>query len=367
MNLELRFNHYPACEIQIVQFGFSSNPLDIRSEYLSLAEKFDSLINSASLLSEFRCEPTPLSLPWELGQKQEQRVVPRSTTSRDGLKSDMEIDNYWARPAENVINRSAMLSEFMTPRQQDFSQISFFEPDFLSSESLRNDFGHTTIPSHETRESSLTIPYIAANFPTSATDSNVFAASKDKAHHSKQSWEDVRSTIEKLYREDGLSLAQVKNTMDNRGFIATEREYYPRLKRWGLTKNIRSEEMIVMYRKMIQRKAAEDKETKITLHGRPVDLRKISRFVKRVQLSPSQLPGQGTPVHILAFTPRSRSNHSSITFPWNQSPHKRFLQIARSNLAETASEEGSSKGGGSEDGDDLYDLSWLENMDIWRP
>ena len=62
---------------------------------------------------------------------------------------------------------------------------------------------------------------------------------------------------------------------------------------WGLTKNIRGDEMGIMYRKMLQRKAEDGKETEFTFHGRRVDPKKIHRFVKRVCLSPSKLPPNG--------------------------------------------------------------------------
>ncbi|KAI8625395.1 hypothetical protein F5Y19DRAFT_269694 [Xylariaceae sp. FL1651] len=112
-----------------------------------------------------------------------------------------------------------------------------------------------------------------------------------------------------------------------------------------------------MYRKMVQRKAVEDKETNFTLHGQPVDLRKINRFVKRVALSPSQLPTKATPTYILAFTPRSAHKHGSVTFPWSQSPHKHFIRIIKAAAAERTHN--------SDPLDFAAELSWLENPEIW--
>ncbi|KAI1076259.1 hypothetical protein F5B20DRAFT_594149 [Whalleya microplaca] len=141
------------------------------------------------------------------------------------------------------------------------------------------------------------------------------------------SWEERRSAIETLYRGDHLTMKQVKEEMDKQGFIATEREYYPRIKEWGLTKNIRGDEMGIIYRKMLQRKVEDGKETKFTHHGQDVDLKKVHRFVKRVALSPSKLPSNATPAHILAFTPRSPHKSGVVIFPWSLSPHKHFLRI----------------------------------------
>ncbi|EMR71565.1 putative c6 finger domain protein [Eutypa lata UCREL1] len=111
-----------------------------------------------------------------------------------------------------------------------------------------------------------------------------------RANHSKESWEKQRNVIEQLYCGHHFTMAQVKGELDKRGFVATEREYYPRIKEWGLTKNIRGDEMGIMYRKMLERKTQHGKETIFTLHGREVDLKKVHRFVKRVSLSPSKLP-----------------------------------------------------------------------------
>ncbi|KAI0157432.1 hypothetical protein GGR57DRAFT_66788 [Xylariaceae sp. FL1272] len=194
------------------------------------------------------------------------------------------------------------------------------------------------------------IPYSASHIIGSLTTRAIHPKAMQRAHHSKQSWEDNRPVIEQLWRRDGLALKQVKEVMDKRGFVASEREYYPRLKQWGLTKNIRGEDMSILYRKMVQRKAVEDKDTNFTLHGQAVDLKRIHRFVKRVALSPSGLPEQATPVYVFAFTPRSPHKNNCVTFPWSQSPHKHFLQIMKGKLAETAQRES------------LYDLSWLDEQ-----
>ncbi|KAI0024348.1 hypothetical protein F4780DRAFT_596206 [Xylariomycetidae sp. FL0641] len=145
-------------------------------------------------------------------------------------------------------------------------------------------------------------------------------------------WENQRGYIEEFYHQAGMK--GLKEEMARRGFVATERQFYTRIKKWGLSKNIRGNDKEIMYRKLLRRKTEEGKETAITFHGRSVDLNKIHRFVRSQGLTPSRLSTAATPTYISVYTPMPASlgQPGTARFPWNRSPHKDFISRLSSRL-----------------------------------
>lgn len=92
-----------------------------------------------------------------------------------------------------------------------------------------------------------------------------------------QEWEEQKAEIERLW-ESGTLENLVVSMRQQHGFEATPKQYKDRIKKWGLKKNIQSNEMIGMIQKQKEREAGEGKQTGFKLWGRPVDQSRIERY-----------------------------------------------------------------------------------------
>jgi len=70
---------------------------------------------------------------------------------------------------------------------------------------------------------------------------------------------------------------------------SSKRQYNKRISQWHLDKNVKDSELRHMAQKQKKRKVIEDKDTNFRLRGRPVDPEKISRAVKRKNISDEEL------------------------------------------------------------------------------
>ncbi|BCS03722.1 Clr5 domain-containing protein [Aspergillus luchuensis] len=110
--------------------------------------------------------------------------------------------------------------------------------------------------------------------PTSSS-STVFRPRKS------EDWNEYRTAIESLYRDNQLKLRDVKRIMErDYNFVASEKQYKDRLAAWHVRKNIKAKEVHVMIRKQ-QKRAARGKQTGFRVAGQEVDSKRISRFVRR--------------------------------------------------------------------------------------
>ncbi|PMD17828.1 TPR-like protein [Hyaloscypha hepaticicola] len=104
--------------------------------------------------------------------------------------------------------------------------------------------------------------------------------------YTSQEWEAHRSEIKRLYADQNIPLKDVIQIMKTGcSFFATKRQYKTRIRRWGLDKKIKTNEMKIIVRKDMKRKLEEGKETAYFVRNRPVHPRKISRFIKNHDLS----------------------------------------------------------------------------------
>jgi len=97
-----------------------------------------------------------------------------------------------------------------------------------------------------------------------------------------EDWEPYRAMIAHLYNT--MKLKDVMTEMEVQySFKATEKQYKTQLKKWNLdTKYTRSGEYTAMIA-IQRRRERENKQTRFSLRGRPVDPRDITRFEKRAQ------------------------------------------------------------------------------------
>ncbi|KAK1772119.1 Clr5 domain-containing protein [Phialemonium atrogriseum] len=100
---------------------------------------------------------------------------------------------------------------------------------------------------------------------------------------SDKEWDDRRLIIETLYWTENKTLPVVMRIMKHdHGFDGTGKQYKRQFARWGIEKNVKSDEM----RKIMQiqeRRLLEGKETQFTVRNRPVPDNNIKRFAKRTQ------------------------------------------------------------------------------------
>ncbi|PSS18495.1 hypothetical protein M430DRAFT_276007 [Amorphotheca resinae ATCC 22711] len=124
--------------------------------------------------------------------------------------------------------------------------------------------------------------------------------------HSTEEWEAQRELFTHYYVIEDKPLWEVKSIMENTyGFRATERQYKRRIALWNLDKNIRDSEMKAMLRLQVQRKNEQGKQSIFYIHGRPVENKKLERYVRRKGLSEADIMAWNAPVppYITCQTP----------------------------------------------------------------
>ncbi|GKZ73372.1 hypothetical protein AnigIFM50267_010057 [Aspergillus niger] len=130
-----------------------------------------------------------------------------------------------------------------------------------------------SIPPPSTTTTTTSTPS-TTTIPTSSS-STVFRPRKS------EDWNEYRTAIENLYRDNQLKLRDVKRIMErDYNFVASEKQYKDRLAAWHVRKNIKAKEVHVMIRKQ-QKRAARGKQTGFRVAGQEVDSKRISRFVRR--------------------------------------------------------------------------------------
>ena len=96
-----------------------------------------------------------------------------------------------------------------------------------------------------------------------------------------EDWQYNKATIQKLYVDDDRPLKEVRQIMEDRSFLATERMFKQRLKEWGFDrKKVKAAEWRYMLRITLQRRA-EGKETAFQVHGKPIVWSNIRKHLKR--------------------------------------------------------------------------------------
>ncbi|KAH7346816.1 hypothetical protein BKA65DRAFT_537407 [Rhexocercosporidium sp. MPI-PUGE-AT-0058] len=119
---------------------------------------------------------------------------------------------------------------------------------------------------------------------------------------SKSQWEYRRQQITRLYRDENMKLREVMAIMRDQGFIATERMYKDRMKKWGVTKNIKEHEAVAV----LQIKSGRDAEGKKTLIGKNEQVMELERFIRHAKRKGLQIEGQppaSIPSYISCRTP----------------------------------------------------------------
>ncbi|KAH6705257.1 hypothetical protein BKA61DRAFT_698849 [Leptodontidium sp. MPI-SDFR-AT-0119] len=134
----------------------------------------------------------------------------------------------------------------------------------------------------------------------------------------KDSWEFHRPQITRLYKDEHLKLNEVMAIMKQDGFIATERMYKDRMKKWGLAKNIKEHEAIAILRIKSERDAV-GKDTMIKKHNHTVDIERCVRHARRKGLGEISLSSASVPSYICCKTPPPE--------PLSQPPDGESLEI----------------------------------------
>ncbi|KAL0931268.1 uncharacterized protein CTRU02_214003 [Colletotrichum truncatum] len=136
--------------------------------------------------------------------------------------------------------------------------------------------------------------------------SDVPAATQLRRPETEQDWEDQRARITELYWEQDKDLNDVIEIMQQQyRFLATQKQYKLRIKRWKIEKNIKTSESQAMIRIQKQRQEHEGRSTTFILRKRKVPPEKIDRFAKRQKrcedgASPVSVP---TPADLTYHTP----------------------------------------------------------------
>ncbi|KAK6383101.1 hypothetical protein LTS17_003771 [Exophiala oligosperma] len=93
-------------------------------------------------------------------------------------------------------------------------------------------------------------------------------------------WDDVRKDIEELYLVQNLSLPEVMEEMENRGFTATERMYKARLKRWNIGKNATRADWLVFMQSYQERLEAGMNDTFMLIHNKIRRIQELRRYLR---------------------------------------------------------------------------------------
>ncbi|CAO2655582.1 Nn.00g043850.m01.CDS01 [Neocucurbitaria sp. VM-36] len=95
-------------------------------------------------------------------------------------------------------------------------------------------------------------------------------------------WEQLKPVIEQLYLKDKRKLAEVVSEMKNKHkFDAVEHQYKHHFKKWQWKKNIPTSEKKEIKKRLESRARAGKRGTDITFEGRPVELHKMRRYMKK--------------------------------------------------------------------------------------
>ena len=132
-------------------------------------------------------------------------------------------------------------------------------------------------------------------------------------------WETYRPTIKRLYLDEDKPLKDVMIIMqrDHR-LKATVKMYKGRIKKWGLDKNCKANEMKAIARKKVERDAV-GKASLFKIRGRPIEIEEVFRHFKRKSfnsleemLMREQLPRPETPSDVEVSTPGASIPSPSI-------------------------------------------------------
>ncbi|GIK07368.1 hypothetical protein Aspvir_003030 [Aspergillus viridinutans] len=144
-------------------------------------------------------------------------------------------------------------------------------------------------------------------------------------------WNEYRTVIERLYRDNQLKLRDVKRIMEHDyNFVASEKQFKDRLAAWHVRKNIKAKEVHVMIRKQ-QKRAARGKQTAFRVGGQEVDSKRIARFVRRYGASWDNSrndshrtsPEPDTPSDMSCYTPEPDDRSAALSpLPESQSMHR---------------------------------------------
>ncbi|GIJ90671.1 hypothetical protein Asppvi_009632 [Aspergillus pseudoviridinutans] len=144
-------------------------------------------------------------------------------------------------------------------------------------------------------------------------------------------WNEYRTVIERLYRDNQLKLRDVKRIMEHDyNFVASEKQFKDRLAAWHVRKNIKAKEVHVMIRKQ-QKRAARGKQTAFRVGGQEVDSKRIARFVRRYGASWDNTrneshrtsPEPDTPSDMSCYTPEPDDRSAALSpLPESQSMHR---------------------------------------------
>ncbi|KAK3312268.1 hypothetical protein B0H66DRAFT_485643 [Apodospora peruviana] len=101
------------------------------------------------------------------------------------------------------------------------------------------------------------------------------------SYASPEDWDNHRAEITRLYLDQDKTLREVKEHMEQAyNFVATEKMYKTRIKKWALDKNNKMAEVIYMVRLKNQREG-QGKQSEFTIRNRPVDWKDIERYLNR--------------------------------------------------------------------------------------
>ncbi|KAH7419376.1 hypothetical protein BKA64DRAFT_737571 [Cadophora sp. MPI-SDFR-AT-0126] len=137
---------------------------------------------------------------------------------------------------------------------------------------------------------------------SAAAGGNRPSGTTQRSGPSKAQWEFHRAQITRLYRDEDLKLKEVMTIMKQEGFVATERMYKDRMKKWGLAKNIKEHEAIAILRIKSERDA-QGKTTSIKMYNQTVDLDRFLRHAKRKRLQSFEGEVESLPSYISCKTP----------------------------------------------------------------
>ncbi|TDZ21128.1 hypothetical protein Cob_v005793 [Colletotrichum orbiculare MAFF 240422] len=115
---------------------------------------------------------------------------------------------------------------------------------------------------------------------------DVSTQTRGKIYATQDRWDLYRLLITRLYREEKKPLREVQIIMEQQhSFLATERMFKTRIKRWGLDKKFKEPEVFAMlYAK--QKRDAVGKESEFVIRDQVVNWEDVTEYLKRRRRPP---------------------------------------------------------------------------------
>ncbi|KAI2616506.1 hypothetical protein GGR54DRAFT_227730 [Hypoxylon sp. NC1633] len=241
----------------------------------------------------------------------------RSTANPDELSQTLECENYDG----NIVDDSSPSCSGKTGSRSPSTSLSQYDTTVASSSSSPTNYTTSAVVEANNSVSStlplrpLTAPQQGKGYRSederdskrpraigAQSDARNESNKNPTRHHLQpEVWEHYKEEIHELYIEQNMSLNELMEIMQDKGFKATPRMYKAKFGQWGFVKNNKRKDVATMLR--LQRdRGAVGKPTTFHRHGRSVD---IETYMRRKGVSTLELvtADADLPDYLRALTP----------------------------------------------------------------